>query len=400
MDPVTLFTILVWLAVAKGAVYILEDAAYGVVRGKQSPRQRERAAHQAAERAAAAAGQPAPPPSGNWGRTKTAVGDYLAGVVEDATATARSRKRRAQARRAGAQATDGVFVDHDEDGFVADCDICGWCSRRFRIEANALAAGREHTRTEHPEQYHPDPTPDEPTEQPQGAGQAAPDPDVVDMATVLACGQCPRGVIREGQCDGCGRIVPQAGASAGERPQLRVIPGGAKATPAPGGTPASAPQPAGSAAQAGGTTPPADDSDLMALVDATQDSGAGTPAGTGQHNRKGNTTVNFEAMGADEIRAAFADAIADADNHANELDELAKGLAAAAEDYANRQMAATTVEEITEASEAAQVAVAQLQQAKEHLETALADFNKRDGVVADTVTEVGNLADSTVLVGN
>ncbi|RZU46544.1 hypothetical protein EV385_6618 [Krasilnikovia cinnamomea] len=409
MDPVTIFTILVWLAVAKSAVYILEDAAYGVVRGKQSPRQRERAVHRAAEQAAAAQGKPPPPPTGGaWGRTRAAVGGYLAGVVEDATAAARARKRRAVARRAGARAVDGVFVDHaDDEGFYADCDICGWCSRRYRLEANALGAGRDHTRVEHPERYHPDPAPAdpapaEPAEQSQdGAGQTQPEPEVIDMPVVLACGQCPRGVMRDGQCDSCRRVAP-ASASAGDRPQLRVIPGGsADGAPARNDATTAASLPAREAADdaapADGTNPPADDRDLMALIDATQTSGAGTPVGTANER---STTVNLDATGPEEIRAGFNQAAETASTRAEQIAEFAGVLAEAAERFENLRMATTTVEHVREASEAFQAAKALIDNAQESLEAALADFNAKDGHVGDTVAETGgNLASEEVLVG-
>ena len=91
---------------------------------------------------------------GRSGSTVAAADGYLAGLIEDATERARARRRRAVARKQGAQAVDGVVVDVDEDGrWYADCDLCGWSSRPYRIEANARGAGRDHTRTEHPDQY-------------------------------------------------------------------------------------------------------------------------------------------------------------------------------------------------------------------------------------------------------
>jgi hypothetical protein len=455
-------------AFAKGAVILLEDAAYGV-RGKQSPRQRERAAHQAAERAAAASGQPAPPPPGGaWGRAKAAVGGYLAGVAEDATANARARKRRAQARRDGNRAIDGIFLDFAEgEGFYSDCDICGWSSRRYRIEANALAAGREHTRDEHPEHYHPDPDPDsdddlEPTGDPAAPADETAPADGRPKLTLINGGagedddqQTPAAGTGD-RCahDGCGRgrfldsdlclrhdveatgacsfvtAAPTGGGfhRCGEQVEAgriycpahhAAVMALADPDPAPdtdheaGCHSCNWLQTGLTAAQAQAAAdahtcptpqqepPAAPDDDLMALAEATQDPGAGTPAGTGQQkNTEGSTTVNLEAMGADEIRAAFNQAITEVDNQHNELDGLAKGLAEAADEYEGRQMAATTVTEIREASEAAKSGVNQLAQAKEHLESALADFNARDGVVADTVADVGNLADRSVLVGS
>ncbi|GIF08872.1 DNA translocase FtsK [Actinoplanes siamensis] len=462
MDPITFFAVLLWMAVAKGAVYLLEDASYAV-RGKQSPRQKERAAHRAAE----AAGQPLAAPSGAWGRTRAAVGGYLAGVVEDATASARARQRRSQARKAGSRAVDGVFVDlADEDGFYADCDVCGWSSRKFRIERNALAAGREHTRTEHPEHYHPDPTPapadqgdqgDEGDEQsppvtPGQDGSRGEEPvgerpkftvlpggaDDIEPAAPLPTGRAALDVgddtpllhraldlvvvtqfasttllQRRLFCDyaqaqrlldaleRAGVIGPASGSGSSRQVLVRtpdelddLFGDGWQNPPAAGpaeGEAADAPQPAATAV---------DDEGLMDLIEATQDSGAGTPAGTGEQDNPGrSTTVNTEAMGADEIRAAFTEAITATEEPVNELGGLASALAESADAYEARQMAGSTVEQIREGAEAMKAAVAQLENAREHLEAALADFNAKDGVVADTVTDVGNLADRSVLVG-
>lgn len=221
------FDIVVWLAVAKVIVVLLEDSAYAV-RGKVSPRQRERAQHQAAE----AAGRAVPKAAGGLARTRAAAGGYLAGVVEDATANARARRRRAQARKRGARAVDGVFVDIDDsDGFHADCDLCGWSSRPYRIEANALGAGREHTRTEHPDVYHPDPEPgDNPASQDDGAGQQD-QPHNPE--------QGGNGEQGDDAQPGDSRPDPAAtpDPAPGGRPKLRVIPGGQQDEQQPGPRP-------------------------------------------------------------------------------------------------------------------------------------------------------------------
>jgi hypothetical protein len=526
------FDILIWMAVAKMAVVLLEDSAYAV-RGKQSPRQRERAQHRAAE----AAGQPTAKPSGGWGRTKAAVGGYLAGVVEDATAGARARKRRAQARRRGAQAVDGVFVDlnPDEDAFYGDCDLCGWSSRPFRIEANALAAGRDHTRTEHPEAFHPDPV-DEP-EQDGGSAQPSTDAGTPDQGQ-----QQPQGEQ--------GEQAPEAGG----RPQLRVIPGGRQDDEQPGAQPSQAqPAPQQPAAQqpapqqpapqqpapqqpapqqpaaapqrprdedTGPKTPedwerereairqsaiallqaqgrciqpdpnsnrfcgqPVDDDVEGALrcryhemqhlmqelaegawcfqpgpgpgglcgqpadrrggscpehqnqvnhlpathgwecpncgtrrsgfvdeqdartdaathscpaADNTQ-TGAGNPAGARSMKE---ITVNLDATGPEEIRAAFTGAAEETGTKGEEITGLAGVLVEAADRFEQLQMAGSTVDLMREAAESLKAASGSLQEANEHLEAALADFNSKDGHVADTAADVGNLADKDVLVGS
>jgi hypothetical protein len=401
------FDILIWMAVAKIAVLLLEDTAYAV-RGKQSPRQRERAAHRAAE----AAGQPSPRTTGNQGRIRSAVGGYIAGVAEDATAKARARKRRAQARAAGTQAVDGVFVDlTDDDGFHADCDVCGWSSRRYRLEANALAAGREHTRTEHPDLYHPDPEP-----QP-----AQPDPATTDPAESTEAGEAPQGrpalrVIPGGRAEQqpeepassvvhddhtfcltpkCPVCRPTAGTygwacdTCDTRREGFASEADARADAAAGHTctPPGAPQePA---------TGPSDD--LMDLAEATQTPTAGNPADGGKER---STTVNLDATGPEEIRAAFSQAADTAGEKAEEITGLAGVLAEAADRFENLQMATTTVEHMREASESFQAAKALLDNAQESLQNALADFNSKDGHVADTVADTGgNLANQEVLVG-
>ncbi|MFY1573313.1 hypothetical protein ACN26Z_00265 [Verrucosispora sp. WMMD703] len=222
------FDILVWLAVAKFAVLLLEDSAYAV-RGKQSPRRQARARHQAAQQKTGDSTTGAPPASGgrrSGGTTLGAADGYLAGLIEDATERARARRRRAAARKRGAQAVDGVVVDVDEQGrWYADCDVCGWHSRPYRIEANALGAGREHTRTEHPDQYTGQP---EPTKATEGDSTESPAPTLAD-------------------------VTEESG-----RPALRVIPGGAQGTPPAG--PAVDPKPADAspvATSAAGDRPPA-----------------------------------------------------------------------------------------------------------------------------------------------
>ncbi|MEV0216499.1 hypothetical protein [Micromonospora sp. NPDC050695] len=212
------FDILVYLAVAKVIVLLWEDASYAA-RGKQSPRRQARARQQAAAQKATAdgpAGASAPAGAGRTGSTVAAADGYFAGLIEDATERARARRRRAVARKRGTKAVDGVVTDADDDGrWYADCDHCGWASRPFRIEANAQGAGREHTRTAHPEQYTGEPEPA------QGSGAGA---DSVESAD-----------------DGAGEQTPG-------RPVLRVIPGGAQdAAPPAGQQPAAASQPAASA---------------------------------------------------------------------------------------------------------------------------------------------------------
>jgi len=454
-----LFDILIWMAVAKIAVLLLEDTAYAV-RGKQSPRRRERAAHRAAE----AAGQPTPRTTGNQGRIRSAIGGYLAGAVEDATAKARARKRRARARAAGTRAVDGVFVDlTDDDGFYADCDVCGWSSRRYRIEANALAAGREHTRSEHPDLYQPDPEPQpapataeaaeaaentEPAENteaaeaqggrpplrviPGGRDKQEPDepasPVVHDDHTYCLTPKCPVcrplagthgwtcgtcGLRREGfasaDAEGLRRcMVPDPDHGHGVC-GLYVVPGtnfciGHQGSDLPvTALDADDPRwrcPFPTADGPCGAAPQWNDRHCLQhrhLAEATQTPAAGNPADDGKER---STTVNLDATGPEEIRAAFSQAADTAGEKAEEITGLAGVLAEAADRFENLRMAATTVEHMRDASEAFQAAKALLDNAQESLQNALADFNSKDGHVADTVADTGgNLADQDVLVG-
>ncbi|TDB80173.1 hypothetical protein [Micromonospora sp. KC721] len=498
--------ILVYLAVAKIAVLLLEDASYAV-RGKQSPRRQARARHLAAQQKATADGSAG---AGRTGSTVAAADGYLAGLIEDATERARARRRRAVARKRGAQAVDGVVVDVDEQGrWYADCDLCGWHSRPYRIEANAQGAGREHTRTEHPDQYTGKPT-------------EAADADSAESPTPTAG-------------DGVGSEDEP------RRPALRVIPGGAQDSAEPvGGQPerqATAPQPA-----ADDPVPPmpkptrewprrshhtmcdrcgkrsvtdempftcprcgADDSRLRAIPDPAPDvptyrwrcprcragqSGfdtltaaetaaakhiclmsadapapttpfsqddverirnelygkcahreireglpdewcdnpvgtdspycathqtSGTDAGDDQHHPAATTatgttsstteqlremTVNLEATGPEEIRAAFTQAAEAAAERAEEVAGVAGVLTEAADRYEGLEMAASTVGHLRDAAEAFASAQASLNTAQEELQAALSDFNAKDGQVAEAVADAGgNVASKEVLVG-
>ncbi|WP_047892785.1 hypothetical protein [Micromonospora sp. RV43] len=466
------FDILVYLAVAKIAVLLLEDAAYAV-RGKQSPRRQARARQQAAAQKAAdgSAGASAPAGPGRATGAVAAADGYLAGLIEDATERARARRRRALARKRGAQAVDGVVTDVDDDGrWYADCDLCGWASRPYRIEANAQGAGREHTRTEHPEQYtgaEPDPAAGRVAE-----GVAAADSDSTESAaTAVDDEQGPR------------------------RPALRVIPGGAQDTP-PAGPAESAADPKRAEAapaaadrapapprvrqeghytrcqrcgQVTGPTPMmprhcfqcgAGDERLEAVTAAATASSpaprygwrcgrcgersegfasfeaaekaslghrcatdpasdadttsTGGDAGDEQHHpavdpaagtsstteRLRELTVNLEATGPEEIRAAFTQAAESAGEQAEQIGGIAGVLTEAADRYEGLEMAASTVGHLRDAAEQFAAAHAALNSAQEELQAALGDFNSKDGQVADVVADAGgNVASKEVLVG-
>jgi hypothetical protein len=511
--------LLVYLAIAKAVVLMLEDGSYAV-RGKRSPRQQRRDR----ERTAAAAGQAAPARTGGWERATGAVGDYLGGLVEDATAGARARRRRAVARRRGQKAVDGMFVNLDDsgDGFRADCDLCGWVSpRRYLVEANALAAGREHTRTEHPEAYHEDPPTDDDGQADPGQAEPAgnpaagdtseqagerprlrvipggaqdPDPQAPQAPPVVhdqhdycvtACSEgCPRNQPRWGwACGRCGRRVEgypsEEAAKAGNATHTCEPPAGN--TPAPGGT-GPAGQPQAAAPPAGGEdggpqtaeewdrereaikasarelllaqrrcvhwntdtrrfcgTPADDDVEdavmcryhrVGQLMQQLADNGrciqpgrgpeglCGQPVEQGsqacpQHRGGPNRVdtagpastagaggaVSLEATGPQEIRAAFGQAAEHAGGTAEDLAGLAAVLGEAADRYAGMEMTETTVERLRDAAQAVAAAKADLDRAHEALQAALADFNAKDGQVADAAADAGNLAAGEVLVG-
>lgn len=102
------------------------------------------------------------------------------------------------------------------------------------------------------------------------------------------------------------------------------------------------------------------------------------------------STVN-QARGPEEIRAAFTTAIDTAGGHAEDLTGIAGVLDEAAERYEALKMTASTLERLRAGAAAVDAAAAALGTAGEQLQAALADFNHRDGLVADVVAEVGNL---------
>jgi hypothetical protein len=423
--------ILVYLAVAKIAVLLLEDAAYAV-RGKQSPRRQARARQQAAAQKAGD-GSAGPAGPGRAGGTVAAADGYLAGLIEDATDRARARRRRAAARKRGAQAVDGVVVDVDEQGrWYADCDLCDWHSRPYRIEANASGAGRDHTRTAHPDQY---------------TGQPEPEPAAGDSAESAA-------PTTTGDAGGGGEEEPR-------RPALRVIPGGA--VPDRPGEPVGDPDPDGpstvvhtdqhpycltpcgptctaplprprygwrcrvcgqrdesftsmeAAQEAGGrhTCPkPAPEPATSTVPGPTQTSGS--DAGDDQHHPAADPaagtsstteqlrelTVNLEATGPEEIRAAFTAAAEAAGENSETISGIAGVMTEAADRYESLEMAASTVGHLRDAAEQFAAAAAALNTAQEELQAALGDFNSKDGQVAEAVADAGgNVASKEVLVG-
>lgn len=310
-----IFTVIFWMIIVHWLVLLADDVSC-TVRGRQSPRMKARQQR----REAAARGKR---PRTAVGRTRRAVGDYFAGLTEDAAIAAQESRRRRRARRHARNGEGPVLIDFDQHAghWYGTCDLCGWTSRPHRVEDHARDEAADHVHSEH-EEDDPQPEPVPAPPQPIEAGAPRPDPTTEpappdqEDATEPATGWTPR-----------------------------VIPGGQQTDQKPGGT------------------------------------------------------VNLEATGPEEIRNAFAAAIEAAHQKAEEIDGVAAVLTEAADRYESLSMAGSTVEQIREAADQFAAAQAALADAAEHLEGALADFNARDGVVGDAVTDVGNLADAEVVQG-
>ena len=98
-----------------------------------------------------------------------------------------------------------------------------------------------------------------------------------------------------------------------------------------------------------------------------------------------------DEAGPEQIRAGFAAALTAVEDRAGQLASLSGPLAEAISWYAYLRMAATTVEQLREAAGCLVTAQRHLGTTSEHLSAALADFDNRDGRVADAVTATGNL---------
>ncbi len=402
-----LWDALVWLAIAKIAVMLFEDAAYAA-RGKRSPRMEERARRRDAEAAGGAGDRPA----AAWARTRAAAGDYLAGLAEDGASAARAGRRRRRARKRGRLAVDGVLVDvDDDDRWYADCDTCGWSSRPFQLEANAKRAGAEHART-HRDDADDTPADDQPVQKPvqKPAPKPAPAAAARPRLTVLPGGATgpagsaePAGptstVVHDDHtyCPGCrtcrpGGFVWRCHTCQGWEDEFdtEAAARAAGARHVCPGPPATDPT----------TSPAGSDADPAATTDPAGDPPAGSnPTGDAAGAVLKEKIVDLEAAGPDEIRAAFATAVEAANEQAEEASGFAGVMTEAADRFESLEMAASTVGHIRDAADQFNAAQAALQSAAEELEAALADFNSVDGAVAETVADAGNLASREVLVG-
>ncbi|MDG4756289.1 hypothetical protein O7630_35665, partial [Micromonospora sp. WMMD718] len=128
------------------------------------------------------------------------------------------------------------------------------------------------------------------------------------------------------------------------------------------------------------------------------DPATGTTSSTTEQLRE--LTVNLEATGPEEIRAAFTQAAESAGEQAEQIGGIAGVLTEAADRYEGLEMAASTVGHLRDAAEQFAAAHAALNSAQEELQAALGDFNSKDGQVADVVADAGgNVASKEVLVG-
>ncbi|WP_047892794.1 hypothetical protein [Micromonospora sp. RV43] len=108
----------------------------------------------------------------------------------------------------------------------------------------------------------------------------------------------------------------------------------------------------------------------------------------------------LDASGPEQIRAAFAAAIATAGERVDEIGGIAGVLGEAADRYEALDMQPSTVEHLRDAGRACGTAQAAVATAAEQLRDALADFNNHDGQVADTVADTGTLASKEILMGD
>lgn len=122
--------------------YMISKAAEDVtwaVKGKPSPR------IQARERRTAADASGAPPINGTH-RMRRAVTGYLAGLIEDSAAAARTHRRKGEARRStkGWKGHVGTQFNASAKRWTVTCDRCGWTSRPYATEPEANAMVDQH----------------------------------------------------------------------------------------------------------------------------------------------------------------------------------------------------------------------------------------------------------------
>lgn len=102
----------------------------------------------------------------------------------------------------------------------------------------------------------------------------------------------------------------------------------------------------------------------------------------------------LDAIGADQIRCGLTTAADSADGYHEDVAVLGGILADAADRYAQLGMAFSTVEHLRDAAAQLTYAQARLADAAGQLQAAAADFDARDGRVAQAVADAGNLMDA------
>jgi hypothetical protein len=142
--------IVVILIAIKCIALIVEDVI-AAARGKTSPRRQERERRDRADRAAGREPK----------RTRSAIGKYLADLVEDASDAAREsrperweqrRKRREERRIYRQRRKQGpVAIEFDQQAkhWYGICDLCGWRSRPYQLRRNADDAAKRHAEAQH-----------------------------------------------------------------------------------------------------------------------------------------------------------------------------------------------------------------------------------------------------------
>ncbi|MEU8258537.1 hypothetical protein AB0C06_30200 [Micromonospora inaquosa] len=111
--------------------------------------------------------------------------------------------------------------------------------------------------------------------------------------------------------------------------------------------------------------------------------------------------MNLDVTGPDAIRAAFGQAAEAAGERSQEVGGIAAVLGEAADRYETLHMQPTTLGHLRDAATAFTTAQASLGTAQEQLAAALADFNTKDGQVAEAVAQAGgSLASREILVAS
>lgn len=405
-----IFDALAWMIIAKIFVYLVEDLGF-MVKGKHSPRRQARDARR---------NDPTATPRG---RLENAIGGYVAGLVEDATVAAKKSRRRRAAKKHGRKSVGGIFTDfdHNDGHYYADCDICGWISRPYRIEENAQQAGAEHAKThkddviedleENPEPWIPRIIPGgegQPEEIPE-APDVKPDPTINDNTYKIpnskkddfrwACGRCGKSGENYPTKDESRRAANGHQCIPKEMPRPTSETLGKCLWPTHLNTSGICGKPIHDGSQVSAVQGfPGNVYCTYHTFVSQQKPQPQQPQQPQPQQQKGEKSVNFEGTGASAIQDAIGDTASELHDKYEEFDSIAATLADAADNYESRGMAPSTVTLIREAADAATTAATQILAAAEQMDSALADFQATDGRVAEAAQDVGNVADESILL--